>query len=392
MDQQTTTDAPVQPQIDWNALWGVPLEQANCTLCDASYLLPESMARFGKERCPNCSRAFLEASEHIVANPDFARQPELLLPFSIKPEQAVDRMLTFTQQIKSPSPDLKRANLSERLRRVYVPVWLVDSTVQGQWGAEAGFNYQVVSHQEKHQGGKWVSYEVKKNRIEWEPRVGTIKRRYDNVLAAALEGYFKLEQNLNHFDENTAGPFQTDQLSNAYILLPDRSTDDAWQNAHLNLKDRAKTDIMKAMSADQGRDFKWTPQYTDFNWTLLLVPVYTSYYFDDDKMPQVLFVNGQRGTVNGALRGSVKRGQRFIWPGLAVASTFFIASLLIALVGVLVNILEVLLISVAGVMLAVAVAVIAFLPVAIVTTFNRNHEGLHVAMKPYRPELNQTLG
>ncbi len=390
--QQDTTAPTMESQVDWKNLWGLELEQANCSLCDASYLLPEAMARFGQEPCPNCSRAFLEVAEKTVAQPDFARAPELVVEFLVEPAQAVDLMMRFVKQIKQPPPDITKQNLADRLRRVYLPVWLVDATVQAQWGMDVGFDYDVVSHQERHVDGKWVSQEVKKNRVEWEPRVGLMERRYDNIHAAALDGYFNLEKQVKAFDEKTAVPYQADQLSQAYILLPDRATDDAWNDAEVGMLQRGKADALAAVEAHHNRDFKWSPQYSDKNWTLLLVPLYTSYYLDDDRMPHVLFVNGQRGGINGALKASEKQARRFVIPTTIVAFVVVALSLIVGAVGILSGLLPVALISVLGVLFAIMLVVLAFAPVASATMFNRKYDQLRVFFKPYRPELNKTLG
>lgn len=387
------TEVPVNNNtIDWAAMWGVGLQQATCSICDASYLMLESMARFGQERCPNCSRSFLQATEATVAQPDLARQPELILDFKITPQQAMNMLVAFTAKIKSPPPDLTKENLTQRMRRVFLPVWLVDATVNAQWGAEAGFNYDVVSHHERHAGNRWVTEEIKKTRVSWEPRVGTLTRRYDNVHASALEGYFRLEKQINNFDEKAAEPYTVDKLNDAYILLPDRSTEDAWKEATLGIKQRGEGDVYKALGADRTRDFKWTPKFSQQNWTLLLVPLYTTYYLDDDEMPQVLFVNGQQAGVNGALRGSMKRARRFVLPAAVVATLILGVSLLIGLISILTGLFFVVALSILGILSAVFVVILAFAPVAAVSVFNNKYDGLRAFFKPYRPELNQTLG
>ena len=70
-----------------------------------------------------------------------------------------------------------------------VPVWLVDGEVQAEWRAEAGYHYQVVSHQDRYEDrrGGWSSREVKETRTRWEPRLGRLKRAYQNLRAPALE-------------------------------------------------------------------------------------------------------------------------------------------------------------------------------------------------------------
>ena len=89
-------------------------------------------------------------------------------------------MQGFSQGIPYPPADLSPENLQQRLQRLFIPAWLVDASALASWQAEAGFNYEVVSHQEKYsdtQGG-WRTQEVKEPRVRWEPRLGKLERTY----------------------------------------------------------------------------------------------------------------------------------------------------------------------------------------------------------------------
>ena len=76
--------------------------------------------------------------------------PELVFPFTLQPQSLAQRLQGFTQGIPYPPADLSPENLQKRLQKVFIPAWLVDAGVRASWQAEVGFNYAVVSHQEKY--------------------------------------------------------------------------------------------------------------------------------------------------------------------------------------------------------------------------------------------------
>ena len=47
-----------------------------------------------------------------------------------------------------------------------------------------------------------------------------------------------------------------------------------------------------------------------WTWTLLLLPLLSAYYLDDEGAPQAVYINGQNGTISGVRRSSMKRAQR----------------------------------------------------------------------------------
>ena len=99
--------------------------------------------------------------------------PELYLPHQIQKGHLQRPLNEFIGSIRFRPPDLTLANLTNRLEKIYWPMWLVVAEVEGQWEAEIGMDYDVVSHQERFgDGAGWQTREVKETRIRWEPRVG----------------------------------------------------------------------------------------------------------------------------------------------------------------------------------------------------------------------------
>jgi hypothetical protein len=178
-----------------------------CPHCDWNYLVPEGVL---PQMCPHCFRANLSplvdqeglTQEHLP----YAEPPELYLPFSLDGEALARGMERFAGGIRFAPVDMTPQNLKSRLKRIFFPMWLVDVDVQATWQAEAGFDYEVVSHQDRFDEtrGGWRSHEVKENRVRWEPRLGRLQRSYQNLVAPALEDDAQIKSQLGSY--NLANP------------------------------------------------------------------------------------------------------------------------------------------------------------------------------------------
>ena len=113
-------------------------------------------------------------------------------------------------------------------------------------------------------------------------------------------------------------------------------------------------DCQQAAGGQHIRNFSARLEYEDLNWTQLLLPVYFSYYTDDDGVPHPVYINGQTGRVGGFRLASQRKGWK--WAGItaAVALAVFLASLLSFALGALLPAAAVL-----GVALAVLALIIA---------------------------------
>ena len=135
--------------------WRRPLQGAICDTCDWSYLLSPSEEM---PVCPHCYRSTINP----LTEDDLGQisAPELVVPFAVPAELVQQQINSFAKSFRFTPQDLQAKKLHDRLRRVYIPRWLVDSDVTAIWQAETGFDYQVVSHQESFKQGGWQSREV----------------------------------------------------------------------------------------------------------------------------------------------------------------------------------------------------------------------------------------
>jgi len=312
--------------------WGARTEFTICKRCNWRYLLLEGSL---PQRCPHCFKEELIAYKvqpGAVIDQSIA---ELVLIHSMSADGLSARITEFASSIPFSPQDLVAAKLISRLQRIFIPVWLVDAEAQANWRAEVGFNYQVVSHQDRyddHQRG-WISQEVKENRIRWEPRLGRLRRSYPNVQAPGLEGVNNPVKKLGDFPISEAEPYQATILQNAFIRLPDRSKTDAWTDAAASLQILAAADCQRAAGADHIRQFQWHSQYSSVNWSLLLLPIYTTFYLDDDHQPRLISIHGMSGRVSGERLASMQRARRTSGIILAFAALLFIIGLALLAIG-----------------------------------------------------------
>lgn len=367
------TTAERQPLQELETTWGFQPELMVCDVCGWGYLAHASLT---KQRCPHCFKADLT----IIENPregleqglPYDHPPELVLPFTLTSEDLAANIGRFSQGIPFPPVDLNADSLSSRLQRIFLPVWLVDVSVRASWWGEVGFNYEVVSHQEKYSQsqGVWKSQAVTETRVRWEPRRGRLERIYQNNPVTALEGEARLKEIVGKFRLDKARAYTPDTSQPAFARLPDRNAEDAWRELLPRLQSAAADDCRQAAAADHVRDFRWQPDFSNRNWTLLLLPLYATYYLNDENQAQAVYLDGQSGEVRGDRYASAKRARRTAFLILAVAGGIFLISLMVALAGLIVA--PLLAVGAGGLAIALLVSLAALIPPTIVWQFNRS--------------------
>jgi len=347
-------------------LWGAALQPAGCPQCRQAHLV--EAPRLGQP-CPNCARGQL-ASQPASLRPE---PPELLAPFQKSRQDAHQALATFAGEVWIRPDDMDADKMLQRAVPVYWPMWLVDSDMAGSWQAEAGFDYQVKSSQESYTGSGWSTRDVVETRIRWEPRLGQVNRHYDNVAVPATTDHKQLAGQVGAFQLARAGAYDPGQVTGAALRVPDLPPESAWPLAQTNLDKAAGDECRQAAGAQHFRNFSLRASYENLHWTQLLLPLYATYYTDDNGQRHPVYINGQTGAIGGLRLASQRKGWRWAGIILAVAAAVFVLALLIsslglvfppaAIVGVIVGIV------------AVAMACAAIVPAAWPWQWNRRQPG-----------------
>lgn len=355
--------------------WGEPVKVAVCENCDWQFIFPETQTL---PQCPHCFKPALvnlaqETRDHLTL-----QSPELILATTLSSGQLTQIFQSFLSGFWFHPVDLKLTNLMNRLILLYLPIWLVDSSIQATWQAEAGFDYQILSHQDRfdENRGGWTSQEVQETRVRWESRLGRLQRVYQNVTAPALNEHSLIMRQLGQFVLTHAKPFgkQSGVLPGGgwVACMPNRGTTDAWPEALLGFQSFAAKECQKACRADHLRNFSWSPGFSGQNWTFLLLPVFSTFYVDDEGGSRPLLVNGQSGKLSGVRRASLKQAQKISLLMLGGAVLVVLLSLLISVAAVVFPFL--LILGGIGIVLALLIGLSALAPLIIIWRMNQKSQ------------------
>jgi len=302
--------------------WGIQRIIADCTNCHSSFLIPESDLEIV---CPFCFQGNLKQSQSLFRS----EPPEKIIPSKIDSNRANILLDKFVNEVKMRCDDFSTQQLINRLNLLYLPMLLVDATINGQWVATAGFPQQVKSSVEKYSNGSWQSQDVIEKKLRWEKRSGEISRRYDNIPVLANTNFdkFLTSSNKNEYDLNQSIPYSPSIITNDRIAVPNIEPNLAWQKAQPTFEKLACNDVAIACDADQIQDYHLHPDFLNLNWTQVLLPVLTTYYLDDDGQYQIVMINGQTGAIKGKRIASQRKG--FLYAGIAF--TIALATFLLGL-------------------------------------------------------------
>jgi hypothetical protein len=326
----TTPNLPSAEIVESVAeLWGLPLQPAGCARCGQAHLV--SADHVGG-LCPNCARGRLEPQPARLR----PEAPELLAPFDKTRAELPALLNRFINDVWLRPDDLDAAKMASRALPVFWPMWLVDGDVAGNWQAEMGFDYQVKSSQESYSDGGWRSNEVVETRVRWEPRVGQLRRRYDNIAVPAASDSDALQKRIGAFRLDRAQAYDSAQIQEAALRAPDLLPESAWPLAQNGLRHAAAEECTKAAQAQHVRNFALHAAYESLHWTQLLLPLYVTFYKDDEGQAHPIYINGQTGVVGGLRLASAKKGR--LWAGvlLAIALGLFILGLLLGLISLVI--------------------------------------------------------
>lgn len=306
--------------------WGASVQPAGCPACKRVYLIEAT--RLG-QACPQCARGKLEAQPAILR----PEAPELLAPFRYNLNSMRPNLEKFTSEVWLRPADLEAATLLQRATPLYWPMWLVDGDVTGHWQAEAGFDYQVKSSQESYGSDGWSSRDVVETRVRWEPRLGQIQRHYDNVITPALTEQKQLLKLTGQYQREQAKTYQPEQVKGAVLRIPDLPPQNAWPLAQPQLDEAAEAECQEAARAQHIRNFTIRADYQSLHWTQLLLPLYVTWYTDDDGKPRMVYINGQSGVIGGPRIASQKKGWQMAGVVLTVAAVLFLLTLCLGAIG-----------------------------------------------------------
>ena len=306
--------------------WGLPLNPAGCIRCGQTFLLPQFE---GAVLCPVCAEGELQNQPVLVGK----EIPECVIDIGINLDQISTGLKAFCKEVLLPLSDFTAEKLISRMKLVFWPLWLLDITVDGSWNAEHGFDYEVKSTREQYSGGSWQSKDVIEGKTKWEPRTGLIKHTFLNTCIPALTNYILIWSRTGGYNLDHPTAFSSDIIRDAILWLPNVTPKSAWEEARKAVDELAATQCQVASSASSSRNFISNFTYSREKWTLLLMPLYMTWYKDDKNDHHSIVINGQSGVINGRRIASVKRGLVISAIVGLIAAVLFLLGFLIDVVG-----------------------------------------------------------
>ncbi len=302
-------------------VWDSGRQPAGCPNCGRVFLVQQTQLGIP---CPLCHSAVLETQPARMRT----AEPELMVPFGVNQTALTEIYRKVVDSVWIKLDDFETGSLLKRTVAVFWPLWLVDCDIKGHWQMEAGFDYQVESSKDTYTNGQWQSRKQIEGRVRWEPRLGKLNTRIDNVAAPALEEHQNriLMTGVTPVDRSRA--FDPSLLGGAILEVPDLPPEEAWPIAQPRVDEAAEHICTQAAGAQHSRNFSIIAGYKNLNWTQFLMPMYVTYYEDDDRQPQFLVVNGSTGSIRGPRLASQKRGNQIAGIIAAVAGGLFVLALL----------------------------------------------------------------
>lgn len=307
-------------------MWGLEYQPMGCSRCGYTFLA--DAAHFGKP-CPVCGEGTLTVQSAFLRK----ESPEMVLPLRQYKANLPALLGDFVKELVLAPPGFNLEVLTQRATLVYFPMWLVDSNVNGSWRAQMGFDYQVKSSQEQFQNNSWHTREIVKNRIRWEERLGEIKRRYQNLVVPALREHAHLLKLVGGYRFEPAVAYKSEQIQGALVRIPDLQQSESWPLAQAELNRLAGQDCLLASGAQHIQHIAWQTSFEEQNWTQILLPLYCSFYKDDQGKIHPVWINGQTGTVGGVRIASQRKGWQVAGLFASAAIVVFLLAALCFLFG-----------------------------------------------------------
>ena len=327
---------------------GSPMEAHDrfCPACGAEQPAPARVverpaAEHKHFRCQNCGAdvavdpnqrsytcAFCESTYVVEFNPaESGRQPpEFIVGFAFTPEQAQERFARWLADNSWFRPgDLRKAQVVDKLRGVYLPFWSFSLLAESRWSAQIGEHWYRTETYTTTENGKTVTKTRQVQETEWWPLSGEFDSYYSGYLVSGSRG-------LPHQESLRIQPFQLPALKRyqpyflAGWLAEEYSIvrEEALRVAQEEFQRRQETNIAAHLPGDTHSGLSVESRFSDINSDLVLLPVYLLSYCYRNKVYRFL-MNGQTGKLAGDKPVSGWRiGLAVI---IAAAAVFFLALL-----------------------------------------------------------------
>jgi len=260
-----------------------------------------------KIHCQHCNADSLVSSERVADRCQFCGSPEIITYDSIgsviRPESLLPKQIDKTRAYEilkawvgkrfwAPG-DLKKKNLLEEMKGLYIPYWTFDAFSQCPWSADSGTYYW--EKQRDHEGR---THRVRKTR--WRHASGEIRFQFDDILVSATgtiqAGRLKA---IEPFPTKDLIPYDTLYVSGWTVEHYQLTLLEGAKQSRSMMQAVLRNICARDVPGDTYRNLDIDPDYSNETFKHILVPVWMLVYQYRGKMFQTL-VNGYTGKIDGS--------------------------------------------------------------------------------------------
>jgi DNA-directed RNA polymerase subunit RPC12/RpoP len=237
-------------------------------------------------------------------------QPESLLPFQFKPDDALEKFRKWLRggdgfwgklwvRLVRPSALQQRANVQD-LHGTYVPFWTYDTNSHSAWTAQAGYYYYVTQTYRDSQG-RTQTRQVRKVRWVWTS--GQRRDHFDDWLVCASRHFLQgslsaLMRKIEPFPTQALVPFDGKYLAGFRAERYSLDLKYCWEVARGGIQGECRSRCASDVPGDTYRFLEVRTSFWGQSFKHVLLPVYTMAYRFKEQ-PYNVLINGATSEVQG---------------------------------------------------------------------------------------------
>ena len=243
--------------------------RVQCTHCHAVLVRGGKMVA---QHCDFCGSPELLDYQDI----DSPLQPESLLPARISKESAYHALKKFLASKWFAPNDLKRRNLVDRIRRIYLPYWTFDAAAECPWTAQSG-TYYWETVRSRGSDGKTRTRRVRKTR--WRPARGHVSTWFDDIAISGSRGLNpKILERIEPFPTKDLVPYETRYVSGWQVEQYQVPLSDAARLGRGTMESLLREMCAREIPGDTYRSLAIHPEFSRRTFKHILVPLWLLSY------------------------------------------------------------------------------------------------------------------
>lgn len=261
--------------------WGIERTELLCRTCDAHLTLE---AGHLTTTCPFCGS---NQVVHHKARQDVLR-PRFLVPFAVDSDRCHAVTRAWLGNSRLVPATLQRLAALGDFNPVFLPFWTFDARAAAAWRAEVGHTRTYTDRE-----GKTRTETV------WKWENGSVTTTFDDLTVRGSDDVdVDLLHQIRDFRLDGLVPYDPAYLAGMHAQAYEIGLADAWASARRIMRERVRRQCVDQASSSNMRNFSMSLDFADESWRYILLPIYISTYFFENK-PYHIVVNGQSGTIAG---------------------------------------------------------------------------------------------